>query len=101
MEKFETYRFDDVFYTKEEVEALGLSLFGLEELKKILDQQDQVLYQVTERNPILESTMDLETYLDNFDPDRKVWAKVNPGDPCHIVVIEFEFYYGIKHGIWI
>lgn len=28
MEEFEIYCFDDIFYTKEEIEDMGLSLFG-------------------------------------------------------------------------
>lgn len=98
MEKFETYHFDGVFYTKEEIESMGLSLFGIDELKKLLNQQDQVLYQVTTYTSVSENTQDLQTYVDSFKEYKKVWAKVSPGNPCSILVIDFKFYYEIKHG---
>ncbi len=95
MEEFEIYCFDDIFYTKEEIEDMGLSLFGYTDFKRFLDEQADSLYQVTTHTSVSESTLDLGTYLSKFDQEREVFARVIPGHG--IMVIDFKCYYGIKH----
>lgn len=93
MEKFETYRFDGVFYTKEEIEAMGLSLYGYEDLKSLLKAKNGAPYEVTTYSPIVEVTHSLSDYIDHFDQNSTVFMKdgLDRG-----VVIDFEFFYGIQ-----
>ncbi len=97
MEKFEAYRFDGVFYTKEEIEAMGLSLYGYEELQNLLKAKNGAPYEVTTYSPIVEVTHSLSDYIDKFDQNSIVFMKdgLNRG-----VVIDFECFYGIQEAEW-
>lgn len=97
MEKFEVYRFDEVFYTKEEIEAMGLSLYGYEELKNLLTKKNGAPYEVITYSPMTETNRSLSEYVNKFDRDSTVFMKdcLNRG-----VVIDFEFFYGIQEAEW-
>jgi len=93
MEKFEVYSFDSIYYTLEEIEAMGLSLYDYEGLKKLLDEKDQHSYTVVSHSSVSETKSSLHDYLGNMEQDETVFMK-DYGD--YGFIIDFKHFYGIE-----
>ncbi len=93
MEKFEVYKFDNVFYTKEEIEKMGLSLFDYDELKKLAKDKDIQQYTIAIYSPSTRKCDSLSNYLETFNKDKMVFL-MDCGDCA--AVVDFTFLYGIR-----
>ncbi len=95
MEKFSIFSFDDIFYSKSEIEEMGLLHLNYEALKELLREKNKKGYFITTHSSMTESRYSLEEYLDTYHNtgDEMVFFK-DAGNSG--ICIDFKEYYGIR-----
>ena len=94
IEKFITYKYDNVFYTKEELEEMGFTYMKDKEDYKSL-KVDSINYEIIRKSSISESIHCIEELL-KLDEERLAGQFFyNFGD--HGLILDVEKYYGIKY----
>jgi len=99
MEKFEVYSFNNIYYTLEEIEAMGLFLVDYEGIQRLVAGKDRCSYQVvsycsgTDNSSVLESKDSVDEFLKYLGKNEKVFMK-DCGD--YGVAIPFKNFYGIR-----
>ncbi len=93
IEKFEIYKFKNVFYTKEELKELGFIYMESKEDYSILDNKSEN-YEITEKSPFSESVHSLKEFL-NFN-ERHIIDKffIDLGNSG--LIIDVNKYYEIR-----
>ncbi len=94
IEKFEIYKFKNVFYTKEELEELGFIYMESREDYFNLDSEKKGYYEIIEKSYFSESTHSLKEILDlddRFIKDKFFFDLGNSG-----LILEVKKYYGIR-----
>lgn len=93
MQKFEIYHYDRVFYSKEEIETMGLKLCAIKNLLKLTKNKNNFYDLVIYYSKAVQHTS-LDMYFQNLKHE-KVFFK-DFGD--HGVIIMFDKYYGVMFG---
>lgn len=95
VEKFVIFKFDNVFYTKEELEALGFKYMIDKNDYVALNSEKKQNYEIKEQNRICESIHLLDDYL-NYD-NKLIEGKFLYDFGNSGLILDVEKYYGLRY----
>lgn len=94
IEEFIIYKYDNVFYTKEELEEMGfVYMCGREDFKCL--KENSIDYEILEKSKLCESFHSIYDYL-NFDEER-LTGKFLYDFGNHGLILDVDKYYGIRY----